>query len=134
MVAEDIVHDAFMRFYLLDDPESIDNPFSYLLTICKNIHKDKIKASKVIDRYNEYYKKHGELMNEISPERMLIIDEKYSSTFKKIDRLPPRCKRVFIMHRVYSMSHKYIAKTLGISKHAVERHVIRAVERINAMK
>jgi len=133
VVAEDIVQGAYLKFYLLDDPESIDNPFGYLLTICKNIHRDKIKSSKVRDLYTQYLKYVEDKINEHSPERLLIIDEEYKSTIELIDRLPPRCKRVFVMRIVYGMSHKEIAAYLGITKHAVEKHIRRSRDRIRDM-
>jgi len=42
--------------------------------------------------------------------------------------LPPQCRRVYLMRKVYGMSHKEIAGQLGIAVSTVEKHLIKGVK------
>ena len=44
-----------------------------------------------------------------------------------IDRLPPKTREIFIMHRWYEMKYQEIADNTGISIDAVEEHVANAM-------
>ena len=47
-----------------------------------------------------------------------------------IAKLPPKCRRVFILRRVHNLSHAEIAKQLEISRHAVEKLMTRGMKRV----
>ena len=40
-----------------------------------------------------------------------------------IESLPPRCREVFVLHKVHELPQAEVALTLGISRKAVEKHV-----------
>ena len=46
-----------------------------------------------------------------------------------IEALPPKCRRVFVLHKIHHLSHREISRVLGISGHAVEKHMMRALAR-----
>ncbi|MGX4676206.1 RNA polymerase sigma factor [SAR92 clade bacterium H246] len=128
--AEDIAQDAFMRINRIDDLSSIECYFAYLYRVSVNLIKDQAKANKVRQKYREYLSfAENNGVETLSPERYALGREKLILATKAIEALPPKCRRVFLMHKVYKLSHKEIAKTLGITKNAVERHVIRAMAR-----
>jgi RNA polymerase sigma-70 factor (ECF subfamily) len=41
--------------------------------------------------------------------------------------LPPQCRRVFTLRKVYGLSHEEIAVRLGLSISTVEKHVIKGL-------
>jgi RNA polymerase sigma factor (sigma-70 family) len=132
-VAEDIAHDAFMRINALDNPEAIENPWGYLYTISHNLVKDRAKANKVREKYRiSVSYKEDENVDQLSPEYNVLAQEKFNIAARAIENLPPKCRKVFLMHKVHNLSHKEIAETMGITKHAVEKHVIRAMSRCHA--
>ncbi|MBB6580156.1 RNA polymerase sigma factor [Ralstonia solanacearum] len=45
-----------------------------------------------------------------------------------INNLPPRCRQVFLLHRLHDMTQEDVAQALGISRNMVARHVARAMQ------
>lgn len=45
-----------------------------------------------------------------------------------IEQLPPRCRQVFLLHRLHDMPQEEIAEALGISRNMVAQHVMRAMK------
>lgn len=45
-----------------------------------------------------------------------------------IQALPEKCRRVFVMYKLQHLSYEEISETLGLSRHAVEKHVGRGLE------
>lgn len=49
-----------------------------------------------------------------------------------VDAMPPQMRRVFLMSRVEGLSHREIGERLGISRSAVEQHMMKALRRLMA--
>ena len=50
---------------------------------------------------------------------------------KEIEKLPEKCKRVFILNKKEGLTHNEIAEYLQVSKKTVEGHVTRAFKILN---
>jgi RNA polymerase sigma-70 factor (ECF subfamily) len=46
-----------------------------------------------------------------------------------VDQLPPLCRRVFVLRKVYRLSHDEIAEVLGVSHSTIEKHVAKGLVR-----
>ena len=49
---------------------------------------------------------------------------------KIVDTLPKRSKEAFIFHAIDGYSRKEIAQIMGISQNAVEKHINRAIKKL----
>lgn len=56
-----------------------------------------------------------------------IYGELSSQISNVLDRLPEKCREVFVMSRFRGMKNREIASSLGISEKAVEKHISRAL-------
>ena len=55
--------------------------------------------------------------------------------YKEINKLPPKCREVFIMSKIDGMNYKEISTHLGISSKTIESHMTKAFRLIrNALK
>mgnify|MGYP001764775612 CR=1 FL=1 len=63
-----------------------------------------------------------------TPEQATAHAQMLASISAVIDGLPPRCRDVFILHKLHEVPQEDIAERLGISRNMVARHVMRAMQ------
>lgn len=66
--------------------------------------------------------------HEVDGFRALHISQQIEALRLAIDGLPPRCRQVFLLHRLHDMTQEEIATAIGISRNMVARHVARAMQ------
>ena len=126
--AEDIEQEAYLRIYEASERKEIRNPRAFLFRIAYNLFvQDYRKASNSpIDAVADY----DDLdVKEIcaSADEQVMMRERLGVVGDVIDSLPPQCRRVFIMRKVYDLSHRQISDALGISRSTVEKHVVKGL-------
>lgn len=67
------------------------------------------------------------LEDALLPDRQYQYKETYSLILKAVEQLPPQQKAVFTLSRLEHLSHEQIATRLNISKHAVNWHIVQAL-------
>lgn len=68
-----------------------------------------------------------------SPEEIFVTEELFSHYVKALDRLPARCREVFIRIREEKQSYAQVAAELGISVNTVDAQLQKAVGRLREM-
>lgn len=68
-----------------------------------------------------------------SPEDDLISEELFARYVKALDRLPERCREVFIRIREEKQSYAQVAEELGISTKTVDAQLQKAIGRLKEM-
>ncbi|MGH1558579.1 sigma-70 family RNA polymerase sigma factor [Caulobacter segnis] len=66
--------------------------------------------------------------DELTPERSLIGKEGVEAMLAVLDDLPDRTRHIFLLHRFEEMTYQRIARELGISVSAVEKHMMSALK------
>ena len=67
-----------------------------------------------------------------SPEESMISEELFAIYVKALDRLPERCREVFIRIREEKQSYAQVAEELGISTKTVDAQLQKATIRLKA--
>lgn len=62
-----------------------------------------------------------------TPERKVAGLQELKLLQTLIAELPPRCRHVFLLHRIYGIQFGDIAAQLGISERMVRKHMVRAL-------
>lgn len=65
--------------------------------------------------------------DEITPERHVLGREAYEQVLAALRELPERPRTIFILNRYEEMSGRQIARHLGLSQRAVEKHISRVL-------
>lgn len=69
-----------------------------------------------------------ELVSELpSPERQVEARQEFARMLEALHELPPRCRQVFLLHRLHGKSYSEIAVHCDISVKAVEKHISKAL-------
>jgi RNA polymerase sigma-70 factor (ECF subfamily) len=130
MLAEDIVHDVFTKFY--NNPPNVNIKLDAYLyqavkyTFIDIINKTKSQAkyiqSLTTDAYDVSY----------SIDDQLIVKELEIRIYRAIENFPPKMKEIFLLSRKMEMNHKEIAAMLKIKEATVARQISNGIIRLYA--
>ena len=128
--AEDIVHDAFLKFYgrkllLYSDEELLKLLYVTVRNLCLNQlrHESHVndyiawKTTELKIREMEYNSEENIFKTQILLNRIAAI----------IDLLPPKRKEIFQLYYIKGVEAKEIASTLSLSQRTVENNIYRAL-------
>ncbi|WP_367209077.1 RNA polymerase sigma factor [Sphingobacterium sp. R2] len=126
--AEECVQDVLCKLWKLRSTFSLQNEklSSYLARAVRNqtfniIYQNKQKRQKLAG-----YSPQEDVIDSISPERKLIIQELQQQIDKAIKNLPPQCQLVFVMNKNEGLTTKEIADKLNLSENTVKSHLKKA--------
>jgi RNA polymerase sigma factor (sigma-70 family) len=127
---EDLVQEAYVRVCALPDGQEVDSPRALLFRIARNLAVDRArqKLARATDDVADF-----EPLNvsseEAEPDAQVDLDRRFESFCAAVDSLPPLCRRVFVLRKVYQLSHAEIADVLGLSHSTIEKHVAKGLVR-----
>ena len=126
---EDVTQEAFLRAYKAEKTTCVQQPKSFLFRIAKNVAISQLRTkSRRITDYIEDQASDDVLISEWSTEDQVMAEQKLGIHCEAVAALPPKCRRVYLLRKVYGMSHKQIAEKLQISTSTVEKHLLKGVE------
>lgn len=125
--AKDIVQKTFYKLW--DQRAGIEihtSIKSYLYRMVHNNCLNKIKQRKIYSEHNEHiaYETNDSVNN---TENSVLQSELQVQIEMAIEKLPPRCKEVFMLSRFQQMSYAEISKELNITTNTVETQVVKAL-------
>ncbi|MGH8474263.1 MAG: RNA polymerase sigma factor [Methylococcales bacterium] len=128
--AADLVQETYQRMLAGNLWRQAENPRALLHRIAANLATDYERRNWVRLRYAELAKLQNQEMNcaeSLNPERIIASRQRLDELVEAIDRLPPKCRTVFVLRKFEDLSHAEIAKQLGITRNMVERHLRHAL-------
>ena len=126
---DDVSQETFLRAFTAEKSKEIEQPKSFLFRIAKHVALTQLtKKSRQITDYLEDFEDSEVLLTEDTVEDELMARETLGIHCEAVAGLPPQCRRVYLMRKVYGMTHKDIAGQLGIAVSTVEKHLMKGVE------
>lgn len=115
-LAEDIVHEAFVKISEHDSLTNIQQPEKYLHRLVRNLALDKLRRLK-LEKQHHTDEDYGlnEPSTEPSPEKIASDISELRVIEAALNSLPERTRQVFKMHRLQGVPQKKIAEELGVS-------------------
>jgi RNA polymerase sigma-70 factor (ECF subfamily) len=123
-------------------PGPVANPRSYLFAMANNLALDRIRETKRRLRREQDWSDEqlgsdagsSEIADSAPGAEQLLIDEDETQRLSDaIAKLPQGARRVLRMHKLDGLSHAEIARLLGISKSAVEKHMAVAMTHLRRL-
>jgi RNA polymerase sigma factor (sigma-70 family) len=131
---EDVTHEVIARVLKRAESGPIENVEGYLFQAASNLLRERGRQDAMRNSANVI-----EIQPELlggedvqTPERIVLGRDAYRRLTAALNALPERTRTVFILNRFEDMSGTEIAKRLGLSVSAVEKHMMRALAHLRA--
>lgn len=123
--AEDLVQEAWVRMSGHAGREVVSNPEAFLMRTALNLSIDVHRARRA---QGDEVALDDVVLADVAPgvEDVLLGRERMARMSACLGRLPERTRGIFLAHRLDGRSYTDIARELGISVNAVEKHVTKA--------
>jgi RNA polymerase sigma factor (sigma-70 family) len=127
---EDLIQETYVRMYALEDHRDVDSPRALLFRIAHNLAVERARrqSTQATDSVADF-EVLNVFSNEAPADEQLDARRRFESFCAAVDRLPPLCRRVFVLRKVYRLSHDEIAEVLGVSHSTIEKHVAKGLLR-----
>lgn len=138
--AQDVLHDAFVRYALSGRHEDLNSPHAYLRRVVHSVLADQAGEAKrwcaLPDDTLQLTHEGADAAQLTAPSAEFLLDlqQRLNAVQTAINGLPPRCREVFWLCRIEGLTQPEIARQLGITLNAVERHLIRALVDLRALR
>lgn len=130
---EDVVQDSYLKALCAEKKQEITSPKAFLFRIARNeALKELRKKSRRITDYIDELDMPEPSTLEAPVEDSSIAKQRLGLFCQSALEMTPRCRKAFLMCKVYGYSYKEIASHLGISVSGVEKHIARGLEICNA--
>jgi len=131
---DDVVQEVYCKIMEMESVAHILDPHGFLVRMAKNIVTDRLRRDAVV-RF-EAMANLEELSvptNDPSVERIVLARTELKWVLSLVASLPVRCREVFRARRIYGLSQKEAAQSLGITEKAVEYETSKGMELISDM-
>lgn len=130
--AEDLAQEVFERLARHKDLGGLDHLDGYVFTIAANLLRDRARTRTARAADAHVSLDHiAEFSEEITPERVLLGKDAVNRFLAALAELPERTRTVVVMRRYEGLEFKEIARRMGISVSAVEKHMLRAMDHLS---
>ncbi len=131
---EDIVQETYVRICQVDNRDAIREPRSYLFRTAQNLALDHVKRA-------ESRLTSGTDIDELpaedflSPSEMdptyaqVASDEEFALSCEAVRSLPRRCRRAFVLKKVYGYTLKEIMAEMDLGQPTVETHIVNGTKK-----
>lgn len=128
--AADLVQDLFVRFWRrpLVQVEELN---TYLLRCAGNIAIDHLRNEGTRARLNEGLMADQPLAGD-EPQAALEASNDLRHIEAALRGLPEKTRQIFLLNRIHGRKYGEIAKAMGLSQSAVEKHMMRALQACKA--
>lgn len=128
--AADLVQDLFLRFWRRPLVQ-VEELSTYLLRCAGNIAIDHLRSEGTRARVSEGWEpeqdNHGS-----EPQAAVEASNDLRHVEKALRSLPERTRQIFLLNRIHGRTYGEIARAMGLSQSAVEKHMMRALEACKA--
>jgi RNA polymerase sigma-70 factor (ECF subfamily) len=135
--AEDLVQDIYLRIAAADPRTAVENPVGYLYRLGSNLMLDRLRGERRSAARDALWRESQrtllggkEMAEEPAADEALASRQRLAAIVAALNELPEQTRRVFRLHKFEGLSHPEVAARLGISRSAVEKHMMAALKHL----
>ena len=123
---DDLVQEVFLRLAAGGNIEAVDRPEAYLFKTAANVFNDRwrrstARAAEAHEPYDEAL--HGNARETPNPERALLGVQAVEQLIAALYEMPERTRVVWALYHLEDLTHAQIARRLGVTVSAIEKHI-----------
>ena len=124
----DLRQEAYIRIYEAARRERPAPVKPFLIMIARNLMIDRLRHKSVVSIKTMSDVDWVDISeNAPSPEDRVSARQELQRMQSALDQLPPRCREVIILRRVYGFSQREVAAKMGIKEETVENQVMKGM-------
>lgn len=128
---DDLVQETYARLLQAREHGSVQHPKAFLFTTARNAAVDYFRRRKVVTIETiENLELLPVFEDRPGVPEAVAHDQELQLLASAIEALPPRCRHVLTLRKIYGQSHREIAIRLGISEHTVNAQIAIGVLRV----
>ncbi len=124
--AADLVQDLFVRFWRRPLVQ-VEELSTYLLRCAGNIAIDHLRSEGARVRSSEGWLPEQQSHAASEPQAALEAGNDLRSIEAALRGLPERTRQIFLLNRIHGRTYAEIARAMGLTQSAVEKHMMRAL-------
>ena len=128
--ADDLVQDVFLSLQSRGAGAEIDNVEGYLFRTAANVLGMRRRKGGWRWGSQEDLENVDGLVDELSPERILISRQALEQVVRALADMPPRTAQAFFLYRFGHLSQEAVARRMGVSIKAVEKFLRKALRHL----
>lgn len=123
----DLVQEVFLRLSNRGALTEIDNLRGYAFQVADSVLTDR-QRRRTVRRADAHVELDPERVgeHELGPDRIVAGRNALKAALAALDQLPERTRTIFVLRRLEGLRYLEIAKRLGLSVSAIEKHMVRA--------
>lgn len=129
--APDLVQEVFARAAGSAQRHQLANPGGFLRRIAQNLLIDRARRQRSAPAVLLSLREDSDAVTPAAQEWDLEAADLLRLCEAAVDAMPPKTRRVFLMHRVDELTYREIHELLGISIATVEYHMMKALGQIS---
>jgi RNA polymerase sigma-70 factor (ECF subfamily) len=121
---EDVAQEAYLRAWIAEQRETIEQPKAFLFRIAKNLALTKLsKKSRQITDYIEEASASIVIQTAAAIDEELEAEQCLGLYCEAVAALPDKHRQAFLLRKVHGMAHKEIAERMDVSCGSVEKYL-----------
>ena len=135
--ANDLAQEAFLRMHVFQKSRRLDNARAFLFKTANNLAVDQMRRARVHDKYlsSEMLPEQSDEEDDKcapSAERTVSAEQELDKIYETVEKMPPKVRRAFLLHRGKDMSYSEIAAEMDVSTSMVEKYIIEALKMLRS--
>lgn len=123
---DDLMQEAFLRLQVYCKENTVHNEEAFLVRTVLNLSAEQGRRDSRANLSTAEDDFHNLIDPAPNADEILAEQQRLNRVMLGLQRLPPRSREVFLLHRSDGLSYQQIAMKLDISVSMVEKHIARA--------